>query len=72
MWLQDPEACRKDFETFLADFGTDFPAFRPEMAFPPLTDAMVETIRAYASEVTEPAPALEQLDFQSRIGNCET
>ena len=33
----------------------DFPAFRPEMAFPRLTDAMVETIRAYASEVTEPA-----------------
>jgi thioredoxin reductase (NADPH) len=33
----------------------DFPAFRPEMAFPPLTDAMVETIRAYASEVKEPA-----------------
>ncbi len=33
----------------------DFPAFRPEMAFPLLTDAMVETIRAYASEVTEPA-----------------
>jgi thioredoxin reductase (NADPH) len=33
----------------------DFPAFRPEMAFPPLTDAMVETIRGYASEVTEPA-----------------
>ena len=25
------------------------------MAFPPLTDAMVETIRAYASEVTKPA-----------------
>jgi pimeloyl-ACP methyl ester carboxylesterase len=21
MWLQDPEACRKDVETFLADFG---------------------------------------------------
>jgi thioredoxin reductase (NADPH) len=33
----------------------DFPAFRPEMAFPPLTDAMIETIRAYASEVAEPA-----------------
>jgi thioredoxin reductase (NADPH) len=33
----------------------DFPAFRPEMAFPPLTDAMLETIRAYSSEVTEPA-----------------
>ncbi len=33
----------------------DLPAFRPEMAYPPLTDAMVETIRAYASEVTEPA-----------------
>ncbi|HEY1212659.1 MAG TPA: FAD-dependent oxidoreductase [Bryobacteraceae bacterium] len=33
----------------------DFPAFRPEMAFPPLTDAMLETIRAYASEVTQPA-----------------
>ena len=33
----------------------DFPAFRPEMAFPPLTDAMIETIRDYASEVTEPA-----------------
>ena len=33
----------------------DFPAFRPEMAFPPLTEAMVESIRAYASEVTEPA-----------------
>ena len=33
----------------------DFPAFRPEMAFPPLTDDMVETIRAYASEVTESA-----------------
>ena len=33
----------------------DFPAFRPDMAFPPLTDTMVETIRAYASEVTKPA-----------------
>ena len=33
----------------------DFPAFRPEMAFPPLTDAMIETIRAYGSEITEPA-----------------
>ena len=33
----------------------DFPAFRPEMAFPPLTDAMVETIRGYASEVAAPA-----------------
>jgi thioredoxin reductase (NADPH) len=33
----------------------DFPAFRPEMAFPPLTDAMVETIRDYATEVREPA-----------------
>ncbi len=33
----------------------DFPAFRPEMAFPPLTDAMIETIGAYASGFTEPA-----------------
>ena len=33
----------------------DFPAFRPEMAFPLLTDTMIETIRAYASEVMEPA-----------------
>lgn len=33
----------------------DFPAFRPEMAFPPLTDAMIESIRPYASEITEPA-----------------
>lgn len=33
----------------------DFPAFRPEMAFPLLTNVMVETIRAYASEVMEPA-----------------
>src|SRR4051794_30247274 len=33
----------------------DFPTFRPEMAFPPLTDAMIEIIRGYASEVTEPA-----------------
>jgi thioredoxin reductase (NADPH) len=32
----------------------DFPAFRPEMAFPLLTDTMIETIRAYASEVMEP------------------
>ncbi len=35
----------------------DFPAFRPEMAFPLLTDTMIENIRAYASEVTEPAGA---------------
>src|SRR5947208_3044416 len=33
----------------------NFPTFRPEMAFPPLTDAMVETIRPYSTEVTEPA-----------------
>ncbi|MGO9275835.1 MAG: cyclic nucleotide-binding domain-containing protein, partial [Terriglobia bacterium] len=33
----------------------DFPVFRPEMAFPPLTDAMIEIIRGYASEVAEPA-----------------
>jgi thioredoxin reductase (NADPH) len=33
----------------------DFPAFRPEMAFPLLTDTMIEIIRAYASQVTEPA-----------------
>ena len=33
----------------------DFPAFRPEMAFPCLTDSMVETIRGYASEIMEPA-----------------
>jgi thioredoxin reductase (NADPH) len=32
----------------------DFPAFRPEMAFPLLTDTMIENIRAYASEVMEP------------------
>jgi thioredoxin reductase (NADPH) len=32
----------------------DFPAFRPEMAFPLLSDTMIETIRAYASEVLEP------------------
>lgn len=31
----------------------DFPAFRPEMAFPLLTDTMIATIRAYASEVME-------------------
>jgi thioredoxin reductase (NADPH) len=30
----------------------DFPAFRPEMAFPPLTDDMIEIIRAYASDFT--------------------
>src|SRR5947209_6118654 len=54
-------------QTFLPQNGTmatvftdpsaqlDFPAFRPEMAFPPLSDAMLETIRAYASEVTQPA-----------------
>lgn len=35
----------------------DFPAFRPEMAFPLLTNSMIETIRAYASEVTEPGGA---------------
>jgi thioredoxin reductase (NADPH) len=35
----------------------DFPTFRPEMAFPPLTDDMIETIRSYASEITEPAGA---------------
>lgn len=35
----------------------DFPSFRPEMAFPPLTDDMIETIRSYASEITEPAGA---------------
>ena len=33
----------------------DFPAFRPEMAFPLLTDTMIENIRSYASEVMEPA-----------------
>ena len=33
----------------------DFPAFRSEMAFPLLTDSMIETIRTYASEVREPA-----------------
>lgn len=33
----------------------DFPAFRPEMAFPLLTDDMIESIRGYASEVMEPA-----------------
>jgi thioredoxin reductase (NADPH) len=33
----------------------DFPAFRPEMAFPPLTDDMIEIIRAYASDFTVPA-----------------
>lgn len=33
----------------------DFPAFRPEMAFPLLTDTMIENIRPYASEVMEPA-----------------
>ena len=33
----------------------DFPAFRPEMAFPLLTDDMVQCIRSYASEVMEPA-----------------
>lgn len=33
----------------------DFPAFRPEMAFPLLTDTMIETIRVYASEVMETA-----------------
>jgi hypothetical protein len=32
----------------------DVPVFRPEMAFPPLADGMVECIRRYASEVTEP------------------
>jgi thioredoxin reductase (NADPH) len=32
----------------------DVRVFRPEMAFPPLTDGMVECIRRYASEVTEP------------------
>ena len=30
----------------------DFPAFRPEMAYPPLTDDMIEIIRAYASDFT--------------------
>ena len=33
----------------------DVPAFRPEMAFPLLTDDMIESIRGYASEVAEPA-----------------
>jgi thioredoxin reductase (NADPH) len=33
----------------------DFPAFRPEMAFPLLTETMFENIRPYASEVMEPA-----------------
>jgi thioredoxin reductase (NADPH) len=33
----------------------DFPAFRPEMAFPSLTDDMIATIRAYASEITQSA-----------------
>src|ERR1700735_5374474 len=28
----------------------DFPAFRPEMAFPPRADDMIEIIRAYASD----------------------
>ncbi len=30
----------------------DLPAFRPEMAFPPLTDDMIEIISAYASDFT--------------------
>ena len=33
----------------------DFPAFRPEMAFPLLTGTMIEIIREYASEALEPA-----------------
>ena len=33
----------------------DFPAFRPEMAFPLLTDDMIETIRDYAADFTVPA-----------------
>ena len=33
----------------------DFPAFRPEMAFPLFTDAMIDTICAYGSEVTQTA-----------------
>ena len=35
----------------------DFPAFRPEMAFPLLTDGMIDTIRAYASEMRVDAGA---------------
>lgn len=33
----------------------DFPAFRPEMAFPLLTGNMIETIREYAAAAAEPA-----------------
>jgi thioredoxin reductase (NADPH) len=32
----------------------DAPVFRPEMAFPYLTDGMIECIRGYASEVVQP------------------
>src|SRR5437762_14276101 len=45
------------FMTALTDSSAllDFPAFRPEMAFPLLTDDMIETIRPYASEYTASA-----------------
>ncbi len=33
----------------------DLPAFRPEMAFPVLTDDMIACIRGYADEISEPA-----------------
>ncbi len=36
-------------------FGWNIPDFRPDLAFPKLTDDMVERLRGYASEETIPA-----------------
>jgi thioredoxin reductase (NADPH) len=45
----------------------DFPAFRPEMAYPLLTEAMIETLRDYASEETQPAGTIVYYRGQRRI-----